>query len=820
MSTPPEPCGLEGLRVVELGEGVSAAWATKWLADLGADVIKVEGPGGDALRRRGPFAGPQDPERAGFFHYLNANKRGIVFDLTTADGRRELDALVSTSDALIHNLPARRVDAWELHWERLRERTPSLVLCSITAFGLTGPRRGWCAEELTVAHAGGWGWLSPGASKELDRPPLKAFGHQADLQGGTTAATATLAAVYRARRTGAGEHVDLSVQAVVASILEAGLVYYTYPGLVATRFGERGLNPWGIYECRDGRIFLCTVEDDQWQRLVDFMGRPDWAELPIFAGFPQRFQNADALHVFIQEWVAPWKVRDLFHEGQRRRICFAPVHEMSELSEQEHLRERGFLVEMPVGERRVRVPGAPYRLADPWWELRRPAPRLGEHQREIDAELVAASAPRTIGPDLPVGSGPDPLVGSGDPPVGSRPLDGIRVADFSWVWAGPYCALQLAHLGADVIKVESRERPDLGRRLPVYPPDVEPGLNRSGYFNQWGQGKRSFGLDLSRPGAIDLAKRLVAECDVAIENFATGVMDRLGLGWEVLRQINPRLVMASLSGYGQTGPWRSYMAYGPATPPLAGLSALTGYRGGAPREVGISIGDPAAGITAAAGICAALVARERSGRGQYLDVSLWEATAILTGEGWLAHELTGHAPPRIGNRDPWMAPHGCYRCAGADAWVSIACAGEAEWRALCSVIDPALAGDARFASRADRKRCEDALDEVLSAWTAERDPWEVSEALQAVGVAAFPSLSTEQLCRDPQLEARGFFARLEHPEVGVRQHAGIPWRLDEADNGVRAPAPLLGADTDDVLRDVLGCAENEIAALRESKVVC
>jgi crotonobetainyl-CoA:carnitine CoA-transferase CaiB-like acyl-CoA transferase len=261
------------------------------------------------------------------------------------------------------------------------------------------------------------------------------------------------------------------------------------------------------------------------------------------------------------------------------------------------------------------------------------------------------------------------------------------------------------------------------------------------------------------------------------------------------------------------------MAYGPATPPLAGLSTLSGYRDGPASEVGIAIGDPAAGITAAAGICAALVAREQSGRGQRLDISLWEATAVLTGEGWLAQQLTGGVAPRMGNRDPWMAPHGCYRCSGEDDWVAIACADDAEWSKLAGAIGGALRDDPRFSTRAGRKANEDALDAVITAWTRERDRWAISEALQALGVAAFPSLSPEDLCNDAQLEAREYFARLEHAEVGVRQHAGIPWRLSEGTNGVRAPAPLLGADTDDVLRDVVGCSASEIAELREAGVV-
>lgn len=811
--------GLEGVRVLELGELVSAAWAAKLMADLGADVVKVEEPGGDRSRRRGPFPGGEPhPERSGLFLYLNANKRGVVVDPRTPAGRRELERLAAESDVLVHNHPLPALEARGLSWEALRAIRPGLVLCSITPFGLTGPYSRYRAEELTVAHGGGWAWLSPGALERPELPPLKGFGHQADFQAGTAGAAAALAALYRARRSGCGEHVDLCAQAYVASFLEVALIGYTYAGQVATRLGQRGLNPWSIFRCRDGLIFLCTIEQDQWERLVEFMGAPEWATLEVFADFPGRLENADVLHGFLQEWIAPWKVEELYREGQKRRVCFAPVLSMAELAEQRHLRERGFFVEVrhpEVGA--LEQPGPPYRLHEPWWGIRRPAPRLDEHR----AELLGPSATPRV--ERPRASGGGAELGTGSAAGGAAnpalPLEGIRVADLSWVWAGPFCAMQLAHLGAEVIKLESEGRPDLGRRLPVYHPDVEPSLDSSGYFNQWNQGKKSVRLNLSHPDAAAVALRLIARCDVVIDNFATGVMERLGLGREALWRVRPDLVIASISGYGATGPLRSYMAYGPAIAPLSGLSSLSGYPGGEPRELGISLGDPTAGITTAAAICAALVARSRTGRGQHIDVSLWEALGVMVAEGWMEHAMKGAQPPRMGNRDPQMSPHGCFRCDGEDAWITIACADEAEWRALCGVVDPALASDPRFRTAADRKAHEDALDERLGAWTATRDRWEVTRRLQAAGVAAFPSLSPRDLAEDPHLEARGFIERLEHARVGVRAHAGIPWRLSEGPNGVRAPAPLLGADTEQVLGELCGYSPEEIARLTEAGVL-
>ena len=797
---------LSGLRVIELGSGVSAAWATKWMADLGADVIKVEAPGGDRLRERGPFpASEAQPnlDHAGFFHYLNANKRSVVLDLDDPADHEELLALIGTAEGVVHNLPVHRLEETRLDWEHLHSLFPRLVVCALTPFGLTGPHRNWRGEELTVANAGGWTYLSPGTSTETDRPPLKASGHQADLQTGATGAIATLAALYGARQTGQGEHIDVSGQAVVGCMLEASLPRYTYSREVADRFGRKGLNPWGLYACQDGLIFLMVAEEDQWERLVDLMGRPDWAELEIFAKMNDRFLNADALDIFIDEWVAGWTVDELFHEAQKRRICMAPVLQTSDLVDNEHLKARGFLAQQNVAGQTLTVPGPPYRLSGGGWALRRDAPRLGEHQDEIktEARQLPAKAREAARSET-------------DSP--HRPLEGIRVLDLSWVWAGPYCTLQLAHLGADVVKVESASRSDLGRRLPIYAKDAPRDLDCSGYFNQWGQGKRSLALDLAHEEAIEVLKQLIANCDVLTENFASGVMDRLGLGWDVLKEINPKLIMASISGYGHTGPWASYSAYGPATPPISGLCAVSGYVGGEPQEVGLALGDPASGLTAAAGICAALISRERTGEGQHIEISLWEATSVLTGEAWLHDALQNEPLARMGNRDIQMAPHGCYRTQEEKSWISIACASDAEWQALCSVFSPELANDPRFLTARERKAHEDELDRLLAEWVATQSRWPLTEKLQAAGVAAFPSVTTEELVADPHLNDRGFFEEIEHPKVGARVHAGIPWRLSVADNGVRSHAPLLGAHTDEVLTERLGATSEQIARWRDS----
>jgi len=478
-------------------------------------------------------------------------------------------------------------------------------------------------------------------------------------------------------------------------------------------------------------------------------------------------------------------------------VCVAPLTDYAALAADEHLAARDFF------QRHVDSQGnAVTLMANPILgtagraPIRRPAPTLGGEP------LALASAEPRQRPQTQRSA--------------RLPLADIRVVDLSWAWAGPFCATTLAHLGADVIRVESEQRPDLYRRMAIHPDDVEPTLNTSGMFNQWHPGKRSATIAFRTPEGLALLKALIAEADVVVQNFGTGVLERLGLGYEVLRELNPRLVLASVSGYGQTGPQRQYIGYGPSAAALSGLCSVTGYVGGGPEELGISMPDPTAGLTAALGVVEALARRDATGVGDHIDVSLWEATAVHGLEAWLTYQLTGEQPPRAGNRDPHLAPHGCYRCLTEDEWVTIACRSDAEWQRLAAHIDAALAEDRRFATLAGRKTHEDELDARIAAWTATRGRWTVSRELQALGIPAFPSLSTRDIVDDPHLNARGFIERRVHPEVGARPHTGIPWRFDRRANGIRGPAPCLGAHTDEVLREVLGLDAGRISELRRA----
>ena len=788
-------------RVLELGSGFSAAYAGKLLGDHGADVVKVEPPDGDTTRRRGPFPGNRnDPERSGAFLALNLNKRGVCLDLDTESGRNELRKLIRWADILVHNYSRLRARALGLDPATLKAECPGLVALSITPFGNTGPYRDFAAEDITVANAGGWANLCPRTHTDPSLPPLKVFGNQAAMMAGIAGATAALATFRDARRSGVGDYIDLSAQAYIASGLEGAIPGYTYQGVIRRRYE---LNPWGTFDAQDGPILMLCMEESQWERIVEFMGHPEWTELEMFANQRTRHQNYDAIIHFYQEFISGWNAFELFHAGQARRICLAPVMNFEQVASDRHLRARDGFVTVDHPETGPVEYLAPAVLTTTGRaEIRRAAPRLGEHNAEVLASAVPASRPAAES-------------------EARLPLEGVRVVDLSWVWAGPFAAMHLAHLGAEVIRCESSTRPDLYRRggMSNPPDDMEPSLNRAGMFNQWNQGKKSVAVDLSDPRGIDIVKGFVAESDVVVQNFGTGVMARLGLGYEELKRINPRIILASISGYGQVGPYREYLAYGPALVPLTGLASVTGFIGGKPDLFGPSIPDPTAGMTAAWAVVSALDQRERTGVGDHLDISLWEATGVLAIEAWMQYAFDGTQPERMGNRDPFMAPHGCFACRGEDEWVSIACADDEDWRKLAALIDSALADDARFLALEARKQNEDALEEIVSEWTTKRDRWEVTWLLQAQGVAAFPSFTTEDIVQDPHLNARGFVERLEHPEVGRRAHVGIPWRHDRRPNGVRVPAPCLGADTDTLLTEVLGYDAERIKELREGGVL-
>ena len=384
---------LAGIRVVECGDFVSSSFAAKQLADLGAEVIKIETPGvGDTARRRGPYAAGVDPERSGLFLYLNTNKHGVAVDLARAEGREILARLARTADLVIHNVAPGAIAELGLDDRQLRAAKPELVVTSISPFGLDGPHRDLRMHDLNLWAAGGVATLNGGGHGSDDMPPLKGFGQQAGYQAGLNAAVASLGALYAALGSGEGQLVEVSIQECLTSILEMAYEFYPYMGLVASRLGMKPIQPLDFLECKDGWIFICCVEEHQWQRFVELAGSPEWATMDLFENRLSRAANWDALQIFLSEYAAEHTVAGLYAKAQARRIPFAPVSTMGDLLGSEHLKTRGFFATLDDGAGgSVVMPGAPYRHGTTPWRIRKRAPRLGEDTDRVLTELGYAA---------------------------------------------------------------------------------------------------------------------------------------------------------------------------------------------------------------------------------------------------------------------------------------------------------------------------------------------------------------------------------------------------------------------------------------------
>jgi crotonobetainyl-CoA:carnitine CoA-transferase CaiB-like acyl-CoA transferase len=381
-------------------------------------------------------------------------------------------------------------------------------------------------------------------------------------------------------------------------------------------------------------------------------------------------------------------------------------------------------------------------------------------------------------------------------------------------WAGPYATRLLADMGAEVIKIESVDNWDVLRSLTGQPPDTERVWDKSPYFNNTNRNKYGCSLNLSAPRGREIFLGLAAKADIVIENFRAEVMDNLNLGYDVLSVVNGRLIMLSMPGHGKTGPERDFVTYGTNVEQLSGLCHLTGYEAGPPHKTGISYGDPIAGIAAAGAIALALWARRRTGRGQYIELAQHENLINLIGEVVVAFSLNNREPSRRGNRHSSMAPHGCYRCAGEDEWITIACRNDSEFAALCFSLElPGLARDPRFADVVSRYSNQNELDDVIAAWTAGRTKEAAAESLQSAGVPAMPVLSVPEVLADQHLRARGFFEPVSHPVAGVWDIEGPHWRMSESPAHIRLPALTFAEHNRYVFGELLGLSEEEIAQL-------
>ena len=564
--------------------------------------------------------------------------------------------------------------------------------------------------------------------------------------------------------------------------------------------------------CKDGYVLIALPWDHMWQAFVSVIGNPDWAQWEIFQDSLQRGANWDALKLLLLDWTMRFTGEEIMRMTQSAGLPCFRTFTLAETVESAHERERGFFWQAPLDtDRVVEVPGSPFIFSQTPLHLRRPAPRLGEHTEEVLAQLphLAGSAVTDGGGSRTTHFAPwgGDAVADRNGPAGTGanrlPLEGVRILDFGQIVAAPFCTQLLAWMGAEVIPVETPDRL-LFRGYPPFAHGRET-PNTSGMFNLLGTNKRSITLDLSTPKGLALARELVRTSDVVTENFSTGTMEKLGLGYEELRRQRPDVIMLSIGGFGSKGQTGRYAALHSGVITFSGLASVTGYPGGRPRLVGAILPDPLGGLYGCMAILEALHHRRRTGEGQRIDFSMSEVLTQLIPEAIFDYTVNGRQPKLLGNRDRVYAPQGVYRCRGWDAWVGISVSTDAEWRALCGALNqPELLDHPHFATAQDRQAHHDALDALISHWTRRRARDEAVRLLQAAGVPAGPSVTAKDLLNDPHLKARRFIRQVDHPEAGRRRMVGVPWRISGTAPVRISRAPLLGEHTEEVLQTLLG----------------
>src|SRR5438132_7443437 len=396
--TPMPERALDGLTVIEYNRTGAAAYAAKLMADLGAEVIKVEPPTGDPDRYLGPFPGGEPhPEKSGTFLYLNCNKQSVTLDITTDSGLEVLESLLREADVFVHDVPPAEAEPLGLRDDRFRQTNSRLIWTAISPFGESGPQRDWKAYDLTTLSAGGGTWLN-GWPGHPEMPPLRPFGRQSAYQGGVNAAVATMGALFARLRTGRGQHVEISAQECITAILEMTFAFWPYMNIPTARWGQRPIQPIDFFQCKDGGwIFVLCVEEHQWQRLVELMETPEWTQWDVAANRFVRASNWDALRPFMEEWASQWTTDELYRAAQEKRIPFAPASTLGQLLDSEHLKARGFFVEVAYPQAgKIRQPGAPFKMSETPWQIRTPAPALGQHNEEILGERLGLSTTEIV----------------------------------------------------------------------------------------------------------------------------------------------------------------------------------------------------------------------------------------------------------------------------------------------------------------------------------------------------------------------------------------------------------------------------------------
>ena len=798
-------------------------YAGKLLGDMGADVIKVERPGGDTSRMTGPFRHKKaHPEGSLHWFAFNVNKRGITLDIETTKGQDTFRRLASTSNVIIESFPPGYLDRIGLGYDELKQVNPKIILASITPFGQNGPYKDYKTSDLVSMSLGGITWLTG----DPDGPPTNVGGPpQAFLFAGTYAAIAALIALYYMETSGEGQHVDVSIQQCLVPVTLNAIPHWTLNANLVKRAGNRraGLTTQAsqrqTWRCKDGYVTLTIYGGPrgvktnrplvQWMETEgmapDYLKERDWASLDFAKVTATDWEEIEKP---IAEFFLKHTKAELFEGALQRGLMLFPVYEFKDLLSDSQLKAREFWasIEHPVlGD--ITCPGAFAKCSESPVAIRRPAPAVGQHNLEIYRDE----------PDIPEERLPS-LKRSNTVQPPAKALEGVRVIDFTWSLAGPLLAKLLADYGATVIHVESATHPEFFRVSGPYK-DRVPGINRSGYFVFFAANKYSLALNLNHPEAHRVTRRLIAWGDIIIDNFTPGVMARHGLDYESVCKIKPDIIALSISQLGQTGPLGKVSGTGTNLVGMAGFTAATGFPGKEPVQPFGGYPDFISGALSACALIASLLHHKHTGKEQMIDVSQLEAAVQFLASSILNYTVNGEEEAKKGNRCDRAAPNGVFPCRGDDRWCAITVKTEEEWSNFCKEMgNTPWTERQEFSSFSERKKNEDELDQLISQWTINIAAEEVMDTLQRHGVAAGVVNSPRDIVQDSQLKARHTFWKLAHREIGDYLHLGELFRLPSTPAVGERPAPCLGEHTEHVCRELIDMPEEEFIELLTGSV--
>jgi crotonobetainyl-CoA:carnitine CoA-transferase CaiB-like acyl-CoA transferase len=801
--------------------------AGRALADFGAEVIKIEPPGGDPSRFRGLFYKDiPDPEKNLTWFAFNANKKSITLDITTPQGKETFKKLVKTADAVLESFAPGYLDSIGLGYKDLSAIHPGIVLTSISGFGQEGPYKDYKDPDIVVRALGGMVY-TVGYD---DRPPITTNYEHTHTIGAMNGATGTMIALAQRSHTGKGQHVDAITQQALVIVcsaeIEAPYAFFRQiPGrygraraLVTLKDGSTFYNTL-LWPCKDGYIALNLLLNASAaknnSRMMEFI-KKDGIDIGFLEGWDwerKSWENmtreqAEKLMDSLGKFFMNHTKDELFRLATENRFQLGPCNNAEDVLKHPQLAARKFWKEIEhPGIGTLKYPGGAVVTTWGYVGPRTRAPKIGENNDEILKNIDLSRQP-----EKPQAT------------VNKKPFEGIKIVQLCWAGVGVYTNNYLSHYGATTIRVETATRPDPVRLFAPYAPTYKPGeligLERSAFFTITHTAPElDIALNFKHPEAIEIFKKLVAWADVVMEGFPAGVMDKLGLDYEGLKKINPQMIMFRTCGYGHTGPMADQPGFGSILTAIAMMDNLVGWGDRPPVPPSTYYTDHFSPVYASMAIMAALDYRRRTGKGQYIDHSQVETGLNYMTPLILDYQVNHREFKPGGNKSQYAAPHGIYRCQGEDRWVAIAVTSDEEWQGFVKAIgSPKWAKAKKYATAAGRIKNSDELDRRVEAWTINYPPEAVEEILQSAGVGAGVVANAQDIDEDPQMNYYNYYREMDHPYAGkLRYYHPAPIKLSAVETAVARPV-LLGEHTDYVCTKILGMSQSEVDQLRQKGI--